>query len=661
MNQGKVIEYIDQGKIICALCLQDKGSRLHLLTPLNRQVNLSPKRAILVSASTIASQSSRDDLLARLRQTDELRDILKNEVRVRDLWELIRDENESFDYKYLAHLSFGETVTDDHVSAIFRAIFEDKLYFKIKDGKFLPNSQVKVEQVIKEKEDEAIKEEDLSRGALWLKDILNNNRPDISEDKKEYIDTLVELALYGKEAANIRYGKELLSAAGISDIQQSRDILIKLGLWDKDEAIDLIKHEISESFSEDQAKDAEKLCKVRICNDNREDLRHLDIFTVDGSLTQDFDDALSVDIRGDYIQVGIHISDVAEIIPMKSPVDNEALQRGSSLYLPGRHIPMIPADLSQDLLSLREGRDRYAISLLVGFDKNGSLNDYKFVPSIVNIRNRFTYSEVNEIRLGEKRFERLYLLSEILRKKRMEQGALNLSLPELDVQVAEDSSLSFSLVSQETPSRMIVAEFMILYNWLASRFCRDNNIPLLYRSQKAPSERLSIEDASHSFYVFKQRRKLNPLVIDTKPEPHSGLGLDLYSNFSSPIRRYLDLVSQRQVRSFLFDGVPVYNNEELDRIRLTVSNKLKILNMIKRNRLTYWIQKHLRANIGKSYPAFVLDIFKSRYRVVLTDFLFPVEIKRDAEEKLSEGENIMVRVRQSDPWNDILQMEYSGH
>ncbi|MFC1891652.1 RNB domain-containing ribonuclease, partial [Thermodesulfobacteriota bacterium] len=227
-------------------------------------------------------------------------------------------------------------------------------------------------------------------------------------------------------------------------------------------------------------------------------------------------------------------------------------------------------------------------------------------------------------------------------------------------QIADDSSLSFSLVSQETPSRMMVAEFMILYNWLASRFCRDNNIPLLYRSQKAPSERVSSEGASHAFYVFKQRRKLCPLVIDTKPGPHSGLGLDLYSNFSSPIRRYLDLVSQRQIRNFLFEGVHLYNYEELDRIRLSAAQTIKDLNMIKRNRLRYWIQKHLQTNSGESYPAFVLDILKSKYRVVLTDFLFPVEIKRDKEQKLVQGEDIMVSVKKSDPWNDILQMEYEG-
>jgi len=111
MAQGKIVEYIDQGRFVCTVCLQDKGNRLHLLTPSNREVNLSQKRIMLISEATIDISRSREDLLERLKQMEEKRIRLKDEIEVKDLWELVQDEDESFDHKYLAHLVFGETVT----------------------------------------------------------------------------------------------------------------------------------------------------------------------------------------------------------------------------------------------------------------------------------------------------------------------------------------------------------------------------------------------------------------------------------------------------------------------------------------------------------------------------------------------------------------------
>ncbi|HDG97349.1 MAG TPA: hypothetical protein ENG73_04130 [Desulfobacterales bacterium] len=129
MTQGKIVEYIDQGKIICSLCLQDKGNRLHLLTTSNREVNLSPKRALLISETSFDTSKSREELLEYLKRTEALRKALKEEVNPKELWELVHGEREIFDNKYLAELCFGEPVTDHHVSALVRALFEDRLHF----------------------------------------------------------------------------------------------------------------------------------------------------------------------------------------------------------------------------------------------------------------------------------------------------------------------------------------------------------------------------------------------------------------------------------------------------------------------------------------------------------------------------------------------------
>ena len=658
MGHGKIIEFIDQGRIHCTLCIQDKGNKLHLLTPLNQQLNISPKRALLTSNSSIDPQGSREEILYRLKQVDLLRDRLKKEICVKDLWELIRDENVSFDYRYLAQLCFGEEVTDDHVSALVRALFEDKLYFRMKDGRFIPFTEEKIEQTARQKDEEVLKEERLNLGSAWLKEALQKDISPVSQDEKAVIDILVELAVHGKEAPDIKYGTELLSRAGVADIGEAGNLLIRLGVWDEDEPVDLYRFNIRRSFDDDLLQEAS--CLSGNDASGREDLRHLPAFTIDGPSTRDFDDALSLEILDDYIHIGIHIADAAGLITPESPLDREAFLRGSSLYLPGRLIPMLPEKLSDDTLSLLEGKDRPSVSLLARFDRAGNLHDYRFTPGIINVRRHWTYDYVNDIYDRHDMFSTMHGLCEILRKKRIEQGALILSLPEPSIETDENSSITIKMVSQETPSRMMVAEMMILYNWLAARFCRDNSIPTLFRSQKEPTERLSLEGTDYIYYVFMQRKKLLPLVIDAGAGPHSGLGLDAYTNLSSPIRRYFDLVCQRQLKHFLVYGSNLYNREELEKIRVSVIPALKDLNLVKRNYLNYWILKYFKGRIGQEFPAIILDVMKKNYRIIMTDCLYVTEMKREAGQDFKAGTNIMVKIRKADPWDGLLRVEPSG-
>ena len=658
MNQGKIIEYIDKGKFVCTFCIQDRGNRLHLLTASNREVNLSTKRAFLISGALINTLNPREELLKILKRTEELRMNLMEEVHVKEIWELIKDENESFDYKYLAQLCFGEIVTDDHISALVRALFEDRLYFRMKEERFLPNSEARVDQIVRQREEDALREEQLSQGGNWLKGVLRGENIPEPTHKKDIIKLLVELALYGKEAPEYQYGKDLLLRAEISDIEQARKLLVKLDAWEEDENLDLIRLDIRTSFTEKLLIEADQLSQLQIKSAGREDLRDFDVFTIDGPLTRDFDDALSLEMKGDTFHLGIHIADVAEIIPPYSPLDLEAFHRGASVYLPRRQIPMIPPRLSQDILSLKQDFDRAAISLISRFDKGGNLLDCRFIPSLIRVKRQLTYDEVNDLFIHESPFEEMYRLSRIMRQKRIDHGALILSLPDVSVEIETDSSISLKMIDQNTPSRMIVAEFMIFYNWMTARFCRDNNIPILYRGQEGPSERFPIDESDYIFYVFKQRRRLNPLRITLEPRPHTGLGLDAYTNVSSPIRRYLDLVAQNQIRNFLLNKSPVYNEEELEKIRVTIEPGLKGLDRVKRGRIRYWTQKYLLQHVGEKFSALILYALKNKYRVLLTDFLLIAEIRRENGQKLSGGQRIIVKVKKSDPWNDLLNLEY---
>ena len=658
MNQGRIIEYIDQSRFVCTLCLEDKGNRLHLLTPLNREVNLSPKRAILISDSTVDTMRPREELLEMLKQAQENRIGLKGQIDVKELWMLVNNERESFDNKYLAQLVFGEVIADDHVSAIVRALFEDHVYFKMKDSRFFPNSEGKVDQIKKQEEENALKAKKLEQGSAWLKQVQEGNKTDGPSCRDEIIDLLVQMALYGNDAQEFKYGKELLSRAGITDIRKSREMLIMLGIWEEDENLDLIRLGINTSFTKRQLDESATVAQAEFDRTEREDLRDIPAFTIDGPLTRDYDDALSLEIAGDSIHIGIHIADVAGVILPGSVLDLEAAERAASLYLPRRQIPMFPDALSQDILSLKQECDRQAISLLARFDRNGELLGYRFVPSVIRISKHLTYDEVNERLNDDDSFKMMYQISQRLRQKRMDRDALDLSLPELHVKLNDDSSLSLALIEQDTPSRMIVAEFMILYNWLVARFLSDNQISVLFRTQQGPNERLPLEEPGHIFFVFQQRRKLSPLQIKTSPAPHTGLGLDIYTHATSPIRRYLDLVSQRQIMSFFRGTKPIYDEKELEEIRLFIEPAIKDLARVKRNRQRYWILKYLCQHRGENFKALILNELKTKYRIVLKDFLLLAEIKQQTGMIFSPGQEILVEVQKADPWDDLLRLEY---
>lgn len=660
MNQGRIVEYIEAGNIVGAVCLSEDGNKLHLLTPSNREVNLPPKRALLISGSALNTQTTREDLLQHLKGVIEKRNRLSEQVQVRDVWDLVRDENEVFGFKYLAQLCFGEEVTDDQISALVRALFEDKLHFKLKDGAFLPNSETRIDLVLREREEAKQKEKTLQEGSRWLAQVLESRAEGEPSCKKEIVDLLVQLALYREDAPDQKFGKELLSRAGISDLGEVRGLLVRLGVWEEDENLDLLRLKVRTSFSEQEIEEAERISKTPIDGSEREDLRTLHVITIDGALTRDFDDSLSLQVQDGVIHLGIHISDVAAMIPMGGPLDKGSEERGTSLYLAGRQIPMLPPALSEEALSLKQDADRPAVSLLCRVSPEGDLLESRFTASLVRVKSRLNYDQVDGLCSQDERLSQLHRLSVALRRKRIENGAMLLPLPEVYVQIGEDGTLSIKLSSQETPSKVIVSELMIFYNWMAARYCRDHRIPCLYRCQADPSEIICREGADPLYATLKQRSKVSPLEIDAKPRGHSGLGLDVYTNVTSPIRRYFDMFIQRQIRHSLLGAAPPYTTDDLEKMRMSLAPMLRDLERLKRGHLRYWILKYLMGESGKTLPALILGVAKTKYRIVLRDFLLITEMRRQEGQNLREGEEILVRVKKVDPWEDILRLEYAG-
>jgi exoribonuclease-2 len=640
MAEGKIIEYIDQRKIVLSVCVKDRGNKLQLLTISNHEVSISPKRALLISSATLNTSMSRGEILQELKVIEKIRTDYMTTISVQDLWELTHEENRAFTYKYLAQLSFGRDITDDHISALVRTLFTDGAYFKIKDGSFIPNSPDKIEQIIKAREIAELRERELAEGANFLKEVINHRHPEEFPLKDKIIELLIQLALYGKDAPDYKLGKEMFSRAGITNIDNARRILVDLNIWDEDEILDLHRFKIESDFSELALKETDSVIKKEVGSPERKDLQDLSIFTIDGPYTRDFDDALSLEpIEGGY-RLGVHITDLTPFIKVDGHLDREASNRASSIYLPVTQIPMLPSGLSDNTLSLVKGFKRFAISLFANFDRDLNLKNYHFMPTIVRVEKQLTYDQVNTRYTKEPIFSALYQLCQALRQKRVDNGAM--------------------LIPLNTPSKIIVSECMILYNWLTAKFASEKGLPILYRSQEAPQERLPIDESKYIYYVFRQRRKLRPLYIDTIPHPHSSLGLDIYTNATSPLRRYMDVLVQRQICSAILQKSPEYEELRLKELNMVIQQTLKDIDLMKRNQVRYWMLKYLAGCINDSFHAIVFQKFKYKYSIILTDLLFVADLPNVRGLELSPGEEIKVAVKKSDPWDDILILEIAN-
>jgi ribonuclease R len=323
----------------------------------------------------------------------------------------------------------------------------------------------------------------------------------------------------------------------------------------------------------------------------REDCRALPVVTIDPKDAKDHDDALSIRrLSDDQFEVGVHIADVSHYVQPGSAVDREALLRGTSVYLVDRVIPMLPEKLSADLCSLRAGTDRLALTCFLRLDAEARLRSFRLAETVVHSAADMTYEQVQSYfdrgrtsrALSRLRapLDSLLALSRKLHARRLKAGSLDFDLPESKVELGEDGSVSAIYELARLPSHRLVEEFMLLANRTVARYLQTAGIPALYRVHDRPNaEKLEqFAEFVHSLgYRFKAGPALRPkhlqklveqvrgrkeeglineIMLRTmakavyQPENigHFGLAFDRYVHFTSPIRRYPDLVVHRAVK-----------------------------------------------------------------------------------------------------------------
>lgn len=667
MELGNIVEFIDRQKMVCAVILEIKKLRLRLLTEANCEVKLSADRLSHRCDRHLDLSLSRERLAAILRDASGRRKALIEHVDVKELWEVLNSEQEWIDLKTMTELCFPENPSADHEAAVVRAFFNNRLYFKFNGSRFFPNSEEKVIQLDNQQKENARIERVVTDGSRWIKHLIQNETLpplDLSaEEQKDIMEILKSVYLNQKESRYYSLGKRILRGAGIGiDDSRLMQVFIDIGAWDKDENLDLIRFGVSVDFPGEVKKSAEKLVKDAYYSNaettygtKRVNLTDLPLITIDGQSTLDYDDALSIEKSNDHYRLGIHISDVGHFIKRESPVDQEAIHRASSIYMPDNKIPMIPPGLAEGLCSLKAGELRPAISTFVQIGNYGNIVDVEVVPSLITVQRQLSYYDVNTVTEEDEEIRMLYGIAKQFRQKRLTQGALQITLPEINIWVDQEGNPAVSKINRESPGRMLVAELMIMANWLMARFLTDHQVPAIFRSQPEPRGRLFKNNEGTLYQNWAQRKLLNRFSLGHEARHHSGLGLESYLTATSPIRKYFDLVTQRQIRAVLGLDKP-YTKEEINSLIQTLGVTMGVVSRIQYNRNRYWLLKHLEKLIGERTEAIVISKKRNAYSILLKDFMLECDLPLSSGIDLKPEDLVRVKIQHANARNDIISV-----
>jgi len=445
-------------------------------------------------------------------------------------------------------------------------------------------------------------------------------------------------------------------------------ILKVLGQADK-EGVDiesvLINNNIKYKFNDNTLRQAQNINDADFESENRTDLRGKNIFTIDALSAKDMDDAVSIEKDGDNFILGVHIADVSHYVKKNSALDNEAYERGNSVYFPDYAVPMLPHSLSGDICSLMPNRPRLTVSVVMTIDILGNLTGYEIFKSIINSKKKMTYTGVQAVLDKEeyedeeyKYFEKdIFLMEElcdILIRRRDRRGSIDFDMPEAEAIVDENGDPLIIKKAERLKAHKIIEEFMLLANETIAEHIFWLNYPCIYRVHGEPdpdklialknmlsimgykmnllnmhprkiSELLTQIKGKNEEDLIKNMvlRSMQRAVYHNKNTGHFGIAAKYYTHFTSPIRRYSDLIVHRVLSAILTGNTEsyIYGDEELREISDHISKTERTAVKAEREVMRIKMAKYLSDKIGSEYSAVISHITMSGFFVELENLI----------------------------------------
>ncbi len=634
----------------------DENGNTHTIHP--REINYT------IKANSESSSFTYTQIPSFLQKVEKFLDPSSLEVA----WEILIEDNQPTSPTDLANLLFSEisTVTS---YASYCLLSTDKIYFKQKGDLYEPRSSSQVSELKHQADAAAQRAKLIEEFQQKLTTKLAGDEVAWTASDRSRLDCLERYALYGDEASDKAAAQELLSFAKRSKNEQAAfQMLVDLGIWNEHENLNLLRSQIPLHFANEVVAAAQD-CVTAPIPDNmqelRRDLTHLHVYTIDDISTTEIDDGLSIETLADGSKrIWIHIADPTRWLNPESPLDKDARKRGTSVYLPTGVIPMFPMDLATGPMSLIENKVCHAMSFAVDLDEVGAVAHYEIVASLVKPNYRLTYDDVEEmLQLGvEDDLERIADFARLRKKWRVAQGAIEIHLPDTSVKVDSKNGDRLTLeLMEDTFSRQLVAEMMILAGEVAARFAQTHSIPIPYRYQEQPElpplDTL-MQLPSGPVREFAICRCMTKGSLGLYASRHAGLGLDAYAQVTSPIRRYSDLLAHWQIKAFLKNEPLPFTAEMLTAILQAIEPAIWDANQVEKQSVRYWSLEYLRRNKDVVWEALMLDWLRENEQLALVliedlGLKLPMRITR----QIQVGDNLRIKTGEVDPRKDIIYFQ----
>lgn len=579
-------------------------------------------------------------------------------------------------------------------------------------GRFAARTEREVESFAADAASQAAA--DSERDAAWARVGEAINAPPGSKPPRTYFldGTVTQLRVEALEAYALGDGNrtsaqrasaiDFLSRLGAKIGERSAmDTLVALGRWRGYEELAFARHDVPTAFPSDALEHAAQLATEAPPDpdcDVRKDLTRLRCYAIDGEGTVEVDDAVSAEaLPGGKIRVWVHVADATRWVGLGTPLEAEAESRGASGYYPRGVLPMFPLPVAARLMSLTPGEPKCAVSVTAVIDESGATEEYWVGTSTIRVTRAATEVEVIKMLAEEPgRHEGLELLVEAARRRRelrLKRGAMDVRTPEATARVfdvgegegfvegedaggggggnacersasavrrAEAAALDVRLTrGDHNDVKDLVGEAMILCGELIARFGSENGVPLPYRGQLEPrdtSQKAWDETPEGLCREVLKRYSMRGANQGPTPRRHAGLGIDAYVQFSSPIRRYTDLLAHYQVKAFLRGETPPLSADGLSRLLDANGDRTRTLRAACRESDQFWtIEWYRRGGVDKDHVGTVVKWVKKDANACLVSFdETGVEWKCKVRKRTRLGDAVTMRVREADPYSGRL-------
>ncbi len=620
-----------------------------IVKPLQGKTQFLPPNRILFSWRKPVPPKSIEEAHAILRLDVEKAQELKTKQDLETIHDLLESGKE-YRLEEISEDFLDSTDDPLEMISLLLALREDSRWFKCnRNLSYTPRSPQELEQIDIQNAREQERTQKAEQLQAWIARLESNSQPspvDLGGEAKTWLDSLLHILIHGHECRQWKDMAPLLGWGQVMGYAEER----KLKLWMERAGrsvtptlLILLRANAQMDFPAEVRRESDEISRSPL-PEHPSVSEHFPTFTIDAEKTEDYDDAFTVyEWNTAGLELEVHITDFCHAVSPDSLVFLEAENRLSSLYTPEGVIPMLPAGLSNEAFSLKAGVERSVLSFHFNLFRKGGWKLVRVQPQRIRVQQNLSYEQADAlIERKESFWEMLDTCCGILRQHRIDSGALNLTRKEFEIDISDPQNVIIRKLDRNSAANRIIEELSILVNRETGRFFQKKQQPGIFRTQAAYE---LVKDVPEGEPLSLEHISIEAAKLSMVPSAHAGLGCEIYMQATSPIRRFIDLITQRQLRYLLAETDCEFSNEQLMRWAESIQIRQREYTRAEREVTHYWKSRYLQQHPGYIHAARVrrqLPNKRTEYELVELDYLFVTT----GFDSLAEGETLFLMLEE---------------